>query len=146
MLLPRNLNAFYISLIDWAQLTGHPKRLSNPKPNFAMVVGCGLLVVGYWLWVVGCGLLVRMQIDSPVYLTILPKPTTNNQQPTTHNQQPQTTNYSSINIRHGLYLLGLMRDSSSSIPIFDIASEEELDDFCGASPVRTMRICSSRSL
>ena len=53
MLLPRNLNAFYISLIDWAQLTGHPKRLSNPKPNFAMVVGCGLLVVGYWLWVIG---------------------------------------------------------------------------------------------
>ena len=130
MLLPRNLNAFYISLIDWAQLTGHPKRLSNPKPNFAMVVGCGLLV--------------RMQIDSPVYLTILPK--TNNQQPKTHNQKPTTTNYSSINIRHGLYLLGLMRDSSSSIPIFDIASEEELDDFCGASPVRTMRICSSRSL
>ena len=149
MLLPRNLNAFYISLIDWAQLTGHPKRLSNPKPNFAMVVGCGLLVVGYWLWVVGCGLLVRMQIGSPVYLTILPK--TNNQKPKTHNQKPttknpQTTNYSSINIRHGLYLLGLMRDSSSSIPIFDIASEEELDDFCGASPVRTMRICSSRSL
>ena len=137
MLLPRNLNAFYISLIDWAQLTGHPKRLSNPKPNFAMVVGCGLLVVG-------CGLLVRMQIGSPVYLTILPK--TNNQQPKTHNQKPTTTNYSSINIRHGLYLLGLMRDSSSSIPIFDIASEEELDDFCGASPVRTMRICSSRSL
>lgn len=130
MLLPRNLNAFYISLIDWAQLTGHPKRLSNPKPNFAMVVGCGLLV--------------RMQIGSPVYLTILP--TTKNPQPQTHNQQPQTTNYSSINIRHGLYLLGLMRDSSSSIPIFDIASEEELDDFCGASPVRTMRICSSRSL
>ena len=135
MLLPRNLNAFYISLIDWAQLTGHPKRLSNPKPNFAMVVGCGLLV--------------RMQIGSPVYLTILPK--TNNQKPKTKNQKPttknpQTTNYSSINIRHGLYLLGLMRDSSSSIPIFDIASEEELDDFCGASPVRTMRICSSRSL
>ena len=75
MLLPRNLNAFYISLIDWAQLTGHPKRLSNPKPNFAMVVGCGLLVVG-------CGLLVRMQIGSPVYLTILPK--TNNQKPTNH--------------------------------------------------------------
>ena len=134
MLLPRNLNAFYISLIDWAQLTGHPKRLSNPKPNFAMVVGCGLLV--------------RMQIGSPVYLTILP--TTNNRQPkpttNNHKPQPQTTNYSSINIRHGLYLLGLMRDSSSSIPIFDIASEEELDDFCGASPVRTMRICSSRSL
>ena len=130
MLLPRNLNAFYISLIDWAQLTGHPKRLSNPKPNFAMVVGCGLLV--------------RMQIGSPVYLTILPK--TNNQKPKTNNHKPTTTNYSSINIRHGLYLLGLMRDSSSSIPIFDIASEEELDDFCGASPVRTMRICSSRSL
>ena len=137
MLLPRNLNAFYISLIDWAQLTGHPKRLSNPKPNFAMVVGCGLLV--------------RMQIGSPVYLTILPttknpQPTTKNQQPTTNNHKPTTTNYSSITIRHGLYLLGLMRDSSSSIPIFDIASEEELDDFCGASPVRTMRICSSRSL
>ena len=38
-------------------------------------------------------------------------------------------NYSSMNIRHGLYLFGLMRNSSSSIPIFDIASEEELDDF-----------------
>ena len=96
MLLPRNLNAFYISLIDWAQLTGHPKRLSNPKPNFAMVVGCGLLVVGYRLWVIGCGLLVRMQIDSPVYLTILPK--TNNRQPKTNNQKP--TNHKLLFHKH----------------------------------------------
>ena len=98
MLLPRNLNAFYVSLIDWAQLTGHPKRLSNPKPNFAMVVGCGLLVVGYWLWVVGCGLLVRMQIGSPVYLTILP--TTKNQQPKTNNPQPQTHNHKLLFHKH----------------------------------------------
>ena len=49
-------------------------------------MGCGLLVVGYWL-------LVRMQIDRTVYLTIIPttqKPKTKNQQPKTNNQKPKT--------------------------------------------------------
>ena len=83
MLVPRNLNAFYISLIDWAQLD---TLKGYPTQNLTLQ---WLLVVGYWLWVIGCGLLVRMQIGSPVYLTILPK--TNNRQPTTDNQQPQIT-------------------------------------------------------
>lgn len=65
-----------------------------------MFIGCGLLVIGYWL-------LVRMQIDRTVYLTIIPKtknqkptspcigrvtarfPPTDNLKPKTNNQHPQ---------------------------------------------------------